>query len=82
MRRPERARHTVQLDLFHPICPAPDWRRLPAEVREKAMHLMARLLRSSLQTEVARRLVDRARSRRTAPTGPGDEQQNLFLSMT
>ena len=45
MRRPERARHTVQLDLLHPICLTPDWRRLPAEVREKAMHLMARLLR-------------------------------------
>ena len=38
--------------------------------------------RSSLQTEVARKLVDRARSRRTAPTGPSDGQQNLFLSMT
>jgi len=45
MRRSERARLTVQLELFHPICPAPEWRRLPAEVREKAMHLMARLLR-------------------------------------
>jgi DNA invertase Pin-like site-specific DNA recombinase len=38
--------------------------------------------RSSVQTEVARKLVDRARSRRRAPAGPGDEQQNLFLSMT
>ena len=38
--------------------------------------------RSSLQTEVARKLVDRARSRRAAPAGPSDEQQNLFLSMT
>ena len=38
--------------------------------------------RSSLQTEVARKLVDRARSRRAAPAGPSDEQQNLVLSMT
>ncbi len=49
MRRPERARHTIQLDLFHPICPAPDWRRLPAEAREKATRLMARLLRERQQ---------------------------------
>ena len=38
--------------------------------------------RSSLQTEVAQKLVDRARSRRAAPAGPSDGQQNLFLSMT
>jgi hypothetical protein len=57
MRRPERARHTAQLDLFHPICPAPDWRRLPAEVREKAMHLMARLLRERPQPSQSDRAV-------------------------
>jgi hypothetical protein len=38
--------------------------------------------RSSLQTEVARKLVDRARLRRAAPAGPSDEQQNLVLSVT
>jgi len=57
MRRPERARHTVQLDLFHPICPTPDWRRLPAEVREKAMPLMARLLRERQQPSRSDRAV-------------------------
>ena len=57
MRRPERARHTVQLDLFHPICPAPDWWRLPAEVREKAMHLMAGLLRERQQRSQSDRAV-------------------------
>jgi len=57
MRHPERARHTAQLDLFHPICPAPDWRRLPAEVREKAMHLMAHLLRERQQPSRSDRVV-------------------------
>ena len=57
MRRPERSRHTVQLDLFHLICPVPDWRRLSAEVREKAMHLMARLLRERQQPSRSDRAV-------------------------
>jgi hypothetical protein len=45
MRRPDRTRRAAQLDLFRSLRPTPDWRGLPAEVREKATDLLARLLR-------------------------------------
>jgi hypothetical protein len=45
MRRPDRGPQAVQLDLFRPLCPSPDWGALPAEVREKTTRLMARMLR-------------------------------------
>jgi hypothetical protein len=45
MRRPNRPRHVPQLDLFRPDLPKLEWRQLPAEVRGKAMQLMARMLR-------------------------------------
>jgi hypothetical protein len=34
-----------QLDLFHPTSPRPDWWRLPAETRARALRLITRLLR-------------------------------------
>jgi hypothetical protein len=48
MRRPSRLSHTLQLDLFRPTrrerAPQdPDWRQLPAEARETATRLMARM---------------------------------------
>jgi hypothetical protein len=45
MRRPERPRHTRQLELFRPDTPKLEWRQLPAQVRGKATHLLARMLR-------------------------------------
>jgi hypothetical protein len=45
MRRLNRPRHVPQLDLFRPVLPKLEWRQLPTEVRGKATHLMARLLR-------------------------------------
>jgi hypothetical protein len=45
MRRLNRPRHVPQLDLFRPALPKLEWRQLPAEVRGKATHLKARLLR-------------------------------------
>jgi hypothetical protein len=49
MRRPGRPSHTLQLDLFRPTRRErarqdPDWRQLPAEARETATRLMARML--------------------------------------
>ena len=49
MRRPDRPRHAVQLDLFKPTSRERgrqdlDWRQLPAETRETATRLMARML--------------------------------------
>jgi hypothetical protein len=49
MRRPDRPRHAVQLDLFRPTSRERgrqdlDWRQLPAETRETATRLMARML--------------------------------------
>lgn len=39
-------RHTLQqLGLFHPPRKIPDWRTLPAEVRQKATMLLAQMLR-------------------------------------
>jgi hypothetical protein len=45
MRRPERPLHAAQLDLFRANSREPDWRQLPVEAREKATHLIARMLR-------------------------------------
>ena len=47
MRRSQHPRHTTQLDLFHPPLRAPEWRRLPAEVRERTALLLARMLRDA-----------------------------------
>ena len=44
MRRAQRPCHTQQLELFRPDSPKLEWRQLPAEVRGKAMRLMARML--------------------------------------
>jgi predicted nucleotidyltransferase len=44
MRHLDRVR-VPQLDLFHPTSPRPDWWRLAAETRERALRLITRLLR-------------------------------------
>jgi predicted nucleotidyltransferase len=44
MRHLDRVR-VPQLDLFHPTSPRPDWWRLPAETRERALRLITCLLR-------------------------------------
>ena len=56
MRRSDRAPHAAQPDLFCPRHPAPNWRSLPAEVREKVIRLLVRVL---CEREPANRL-DRA----------------------
>jgi hypothetical protein len=43
--RPERPRHTRQLELFRPDTVKLEWCQLPAEARGKATRLMARMLR-------------------------------------
>jgi hypothetical protein len=45
MRRLDRHCRALQSDLFRPIRPTPDWRRLLADVRRKATEPMARMLR-------------------------------------
>ncbi len=47
MRRPHRYRRELQLDLFQAPRTAPEWRTLPMEVRERARHLLAQMLRMS-----------------------------------
>ena len=55
MRRTNRAGQAKQYDLFRTGCPKPEWRELPAEVREKATRLMARLLRERYRRETGER---------------------------
>jgi hypothetical protein len=45
MARPRDPERLTQLDLFRATPTIPDWERLPAEVRHKAVILLARLLR-------------------------------------
>ena len=45
MRRLDHRRHVLQFDLFRPDSPTLQWHQLPVEVRGKATHLMAGLLR-------------------------------------
>ena len=51
MRHPDR-NHILQLDLFRPASPNPDWWQLPAETREKVLHLITRLLRERKKERV------------------------------
>jgi hypothetical protein len=44
--------HVLQLDLFRPASPSPDWWQLPAETRERVLHLMTRLLREQRNRRV------------------------------
>jgi hypothetical protein len=50
MRAPQRV---DQLNLFHPIPVTPGWTLLPLEARQKALHLLARLLRQHRRRFVA-----------------------------
>ncbi len=40
---------SVQLDIFHPHQPEPDWRTLPEPVRHQAVKLLAQLFREHQQ---------------------------------
>ena len=48
MRSPICRHQNEQLDLFHAPPQSPTWQALPAEVRERTMPLLARLLREHL----------------------------------
>jgi hypothetical protein len=48
MRSPIRRHPYEQLDLFHATRQSPTWQTLSAEVRERTMPLLARLLREHL----------------------------------
>jgi DNA invertase Pin-like site-specific DNA recombinase len=66
---------------------SPKTLRLAAEQHEiEAMHPLEEgpwlFKRSTLQAEAAKRLVDRVRSRRSAPAGQRNRQPDLFVSMT
>lgn len=39
----------IQLDIFHPHQPEPDWRTLPGAVREQTVKLLAQLFREHQQ---------------------------------
>jgi len=45
MRRMRVPQRVDQLNLFHPVPRMPQWTLLPPEVRQKALSLLARLLR-------------------------------------
>ncbi len=47
MRSSRCGNHSFQLDLFHAPRRAPEWWALPMEVRERARHLLAQMLRMS-----------------------------------
>ena len=66
---------------------SPKTLRLAAEQRQiEALHPLEDgpwlFKRSALEAEVANRLVDRARSRRSAPAGHANRDPDLFASMT
>ena len=66
---------------------SPKTLRLAAEQRQiEALHPLEDgpwlFKRSALEAEVAKRLVDRARSRRSAPAGHLNRDPDLFASMT
>jgi hypothetical protein len=52
MARPRDPERLTQLDLFRAPPTIPDWARLPPEVRNKAVTLLARLLRPRRQAPV------------------------------
>jgi len=45
MRAAAKSHRLSQLKLFHPTIMAPPWERLPREMREQTVRLLARLLR-------------------------------------
>ncbi len=51
MRHTAAQRPQVQLDLFHPHQPEPDWQMLPAPARQQAVGLLAQLLREHQQRQ-------------------------------
>jgi acyl-CoA reductase-like NAD-dependent aldehyde dehydrogenase len=44
--------HVLQLALFRPASPNPDWSQLPADTRERVLRLITRLLRERRKERV------------------------------
>ena len=53
MPRSSRRLSLAQLKLFHPVARTPEWSALPSEVRQRALALLARLLREAAARERA-----------------------------
>jgi hypothetical protein len=51
MRAAAKSHRLSQLKLFHPTIMAPTWERLPREMREQTVRLLARLLREHWASE-------------------------------
>lgn len=43
----------AQLNLFHPVAKTPEWSVLPLEVRQRALRLLARMIRDAVAREQA-----------------------------
>lgn len=51
MQAAAKSHRASQLKLFHPIIVAPTWDRVPREIREQTVRLLARLLREHWASE-------------------------------
>jgi hypothetical protein len=61
MRAATKSHRLSQLKLFHPTIMAPTWERLPREMREQTLRLLARLLREHWASQKRSQQPDEAR---------------------
>lgn len=59
--RNRRVRSGIQMGLFHPRVAIPRWEEMPAEVRQEALVLLARLLWHQQRGQLAERVDRQAR---------------------